>query len=114
MNTQGLYNHEDYFVDAASEIVSDDYKDMFDGNGGNIVNLPRSLQEYQINRQILLINGVYVSIKRLLDNLGKCAVMDSLTIFYAIIYKTYYTLDEIEALRDALMPEVKDIKAIGR
>lgn len=109
-----VYNHEEFFIDLAQEVVSDQYKAMFQGESIVCGRMPDVLQKYQINRQVLLVNGVYVSIKRLCDNLSKVGELNNVSIFYAIIYGSYYTMMEIEALKAVFCPDVLDNRTPSR
>ncbi|MBE6153996.1 MAG: hypothetical protein E7163_00255 [Firmicutes bacterium] len=74
--------------------------------------LPEVLLDYKINNYILFINGVYVSINRLLRNLSKFDLINNEIIFYSIIYGSNYSLEEIDMLSATLLK--KDIYTLVR
>ncbi|MCM1052920.1 MAG: hypothetical protein NC483_02980 [Ruminococcus sp.] len=77
------------------------------------VDLPKFLKKYAISNNILLINGIYISKIKLLNNLNGQDIT-FVSIFYAIIKGSFYTFYEIDALREELIPEFKDLYTLIR
>ena len=76
--------------------------------------LPEILIPYQESPISLNINGIKVSINRVLLNLSKLDDLNNETIFYALIYNSYYNLEEIEILSKALLPSITNIYELVR
>ncbi len=67
--------------------------------------LPRILEPYKENALLLNISGIKVSINRLLRNLSKLSIINNETIFYALIYNSYYNITDIEKILKNIYPE---------
>ena len=68
------------------------------------ITLPESLISYEINSHLLNIDGIIVSKKRFLNNLSHFSIINALNIFYSLIYNSYYTLEEINKLKEIIIP----------
>lgn len=99
-----FYRHEDYFT--SGNIYLDDMKVEEKAEKDLTNTLPEILKPYIINNQVLLINGVYVSVVKLLANLSYFND-DMEGIYYAILKDSYYDYEEVEMLRMALLEDDK-------
>lgn len=103
-----FYNSNDYGFSEANSLVPKNYQEIFNRDLGNEVELPSYLESFKENNYTLNINGIYVSIKLLLDNLGKLDCYDQKSLYYAIIYNANYTIEEAIMLEDYLLSIEKE------
>lgn len=99
-----FYSHDDFYMDT-NEFVSKDVRELLAGLSSKEVELPKRLEKYRISDKVLFIDGVYVSVVKLLKNLGKFEEINDLNIYYAIIYNSYYTFIELEILRGIILSQ---------
>ncbi len=78
------------------------------------INLPQELEPYKINNLMLNINGVTISLNRVLDNLSKLNIINNETIFYALIYNSYYNIEQIELISKSIYPLTENIYELVR
>lgn len=64
---------------------------------------PIMLDKYMVDKYTLDINGIIVSKEKVRRNLAKIGNNNNLSVFYAIIYKGYYTYEEIEILKETFL-----------
>ena len=95
---------EEIFFDFSNTIIPYKIKIKLAQESNYISELPKYLENYKIDHETLSINGVYVSIKKIKRNLAKLKNNNPESCFYAIIYNGYYTYDEIEVLKNTLIP----------
>ncbi len=94
------FNSEDLMPNTQS-LIPLEYFQIF-AKAKHKVNLPPFLEKYVINPYTLNINGVYVSLNRL------CLIIEGLMpddiegIFYALVYKSYYNLNDVMLLKEEL------------
>lgn len=103
-----FYQHEDFYMDT-SEFVPLSVRALLNISSNRTIEFPLVLEKYKINNQVLFINGVYVSIIKLLNNLRKFEEINELNIYYAIIYGSYYTFIELEILRSELLESEEEL-----
>lgn len=96
-----FYCHEDYYVDS-SMFVAEESRITLNTATASMGLLPSCLLAYKISDKVLFINGVFVSVVRMLRNLSKFEEVNNLNIYYSIIYGAYYSLVEMEMLKEAL------------
>lgn len=96
-----FYCHEDYYVDS-SMFVDEESRVILNKDGTSMGLLPACLLDYKISDKVLFINGVFVAVGRMLRNLSKFEEVNNVNIYYSIIYGAYYSLVEIEMLKEAL------------
>lgn len=96
-----FYCHEDYYVDS-SMFVAEASRITLNTATASMGLLPSCLLAYKISAKVLFINGVFVSVVRMLRNLSKFEEVNNLNIYYSIIYGAYYSLVEMEMLKEAL------------
>ncbi len=83
-------------------IIPESIKELFINNDTKDT-LPESLLKYKVNELILDINGVKVSINRFLRNLTNLKEKSNINIFYALIYNSFYTLEEINLISNEIL-----------
>ena len=96
------------------DFIPDDIINLLRVNSNNKIELPKELEKYRINNYLLSINGVNVAINRFLNNLGKMRSRTNKDIFYAIIYDSFYDVEEIKQLQLVLVPEVNSLYSLVR
>lgn len=95
-------DYEELVCDFSSSLIPSEIIEKLNTESYYIVPLPENLTKYQINKQTLNINGVYVSIEKVKRNLAKIGQNDVESCFYAIIHNGYYMYEEIDRLCLAL------------
>ena len=76
--------------------------------------MPLELKPFIENNYFLNINGIKVSKRRLLSNLSKLPEVTPLNIFYALIYNSYYSLDQILRIKSTIVPDYKNILTLKK
>lgn len=82
-------------------LIPTEYLILFEFNDGSI-NIPDFLEEYAINPYTLCVNGVYLSLNRVLRNIACINPDDIQGVFYAFIYKSYFNLNQVDLLKEEL------------
>lgn len=96
-----------YFIDYK-------YLEILNSNNNYMNHLPESLESYKMNNYVLLINGVFVSIHRLINNLAKFEQIDKNIIWICILYNGYYTLEEIEKISKVIYQDKEPLLLVRR
>lgn len=94
----------DIYYDFATNIIPENIKDKLQSASLNTIAMPLFLEPYQIDKQTINLNGIYVSTTKIKRNLAKLESISPENCFYAIIFNGFYTLEEIEKLKEVLMP----------
>lgn len=91
---------EEFMVQIGNDLVPSSFSsNRIDSD----LSLPKELEPFRVDSHILMIGDIYVSSNRVLRNLRKFGIDSSESIFYAIIYDSFYTLEEIMAIKEVLM-----------
>lgn len=97
---------EEFMVQIGNDLVPSSFSsNRIDSD----LSLPKELEPFRVDSRILMIGDIYVSSNRVLRNLRKFGIDSSESIFYAIIYDSFYTLEEIMAIKEVLMPRDTDV-----
>ena len=100
---EALANEE--IFKTSEKLIPSSLKKEFQSSNYHQVSIPEELKPYEENNYFLNIAGILISKRRFLTNLSKFSTYNNLTIFYCLIYDSYYSLEEIMLLENTFLKE---------